>query len=89
MARTSVQKFKTTLLCFGLGCIVIPVCAALGSSTPCIPSGSAVAGDAKSFAAASRRDGCEIVAAMGGSLTYDSSGVRCVQGKDGCDFPSF
>jgi hypothetical protein len=87
MARRSVQRFKAVLLCIGLGCLVIPVCAALGSTTPCITSGGV--GGAEGFDAASRRAACESAAAMGSNLTYDLGSARCVQGKDGCDALAF
>jgi len=86
MARGSVQRFKAILLCLGLGCLVIPVCAALGSTTPCITPEAAGVADPAGIPAASRRDACLNAAATSGSLTYDAGSARCVQGKDGCEF---
>ena len=85
MVRGSVQRFKAILLCFGLGCLVIPVCAALGSTPPCITPGAAGVADPAGFPAASRRDACLDAAAASSSLTYDAGSARCVQGKGGCE----
>lgn len=87
MASRSEQKFKTVLLCVGLGCLVLPVCAALGSAAPCIMSSATGVADPAGISAASRRDACLNAATV--NLTYDASGVRCVQGSGGCDFSTF
>jgi len=82
MARTSVQKIRATLFCFVLGWAVVPVYAVLGSTSDCIMPLSVSAPATHSI---SRSDAC--MNALGGSnLTYDLSGIRCVQGFGGCDF---
>ena len=83
MARTSVHRLKAILLCFVLGCLVLPVCTALGSTSTCVKSGN-VTDDPRNFHFASRSDACVIIA--GGFLVYDSNAARCVQGSGGCDF---
>jgi len=84
MARGSVQRFKAILLRFSLGCLLVPMCAALGSTQPCITPQVVVA-DPADVSAASQRDGCLDAAVAGGNLAYDASSARCVQGGGGCE----
>jgi len=83
MAKVLVQRFKATLLCFVLGCLVIPVCAAL-ETLGCVASGTVDGAESRHFV--SRQDAC---ASLVSTLSYDSGSARCVQGEDGCDFRTF
>jgi hypothetical protein len=85
MARGSAQRFKAILLCFGLECLVLTMCTALGSTQPCITPEVVGIADPANVPAASRRDACLDTAAAGSSLGYDLNSARCVQGPNGCD----
>lgn len=84
MAKEPVQRFKVILLRFVLGCLMIPMCAALGSTQPCVTTKAASIADPADVSVALRRDGCLDAAIRG--RTYDVNSARCVQGGDGCDF---
>jgi hypothetical protein len=78
MVERPVHRFKVVLVCLGLGCLAIPAYAALGN----IPACMAVGSDEGGLDAAARRAVCP---AEGDGMSYDSRGVRCVQGGSGCD----
>jgi hypothetical protein len=81
MARMPVQRYKVLLVCFCLGCMAIPVFAALGGTPVCMAPGSTH--EVGGSEAASRSGGCPAIGA--GGLSYDSNSDRCVQGGGGCD----
>jgi len=81
MARRPVQRYKVLLVCLSLGCLAIPVWAALGG-TPICPAAVSI-NDAAGPDAVPRSAGCPAIAA--GWLSYDSKSDRCVQGGGGGD----
>jgi hypothetical protein len=81
MARRPVQRVKVLLVCVCLGCLAIPVWAALGGTPVCTTAGGSheVGGPD----ATPRSAGCLPMPAM--DRSYDSNSDRCVQGGSGCD----
>jgi len=80
--RPAVQRVKVLLVCFCLGCLAIPVYAALGSTSACAASAGSVH-EMGGPDAAPRHTVCPAIGA--GGLSYDSNSDRCVQGGGGCD----